>query len=77
VNAKVLGKLKHETAPCAPLEFAGLRSKMYSLLLCKYDDVERSKLTAKGIKKSFFKKHVRHCMYRETLTSKQTVLQNF
>ena len=32
-NAKVIGKFKDETNGLAPLEFVGLRSKMYSLLL--------------------------------------------
>ncbi len=37
-NAKVLGKFKDECHGTAPLEFVGLRSKMYSLLM--KDDVK-------------------------------------
>ena len=50
----------------APLEFVGLRSKMYSLLVSR----EEAKMTAKGIKKSFVKKHVKHSMFLQTLQNK-------
>ena len=50
-NAKVLGKFKDECNGTAPLEFVGLRSKMYSLLVSR----RQTKMTAKGIKKSFVK----------------------
>ena len=43
-------------------EFVGLRSKMYSLL-----DANSEKLTAKGIKKSFVTKHLKHQMYKDCL----------
>ena len=55
-NAKVMGKFKDECNGTAPLEFVGLRSKMYSLLVSR----QQAKITAKGIKKSFVKKHVKH-----------------
>ena len=45
-NAKILGKFKDECNRIAPVEFVGLRSKMYSLLVSR----SRSKITAKGIK---------------------------
>ena len=67
VNAKVIGKMKDECKGKAPLEFVGLRSKMYSLLT--YDD-KMAKRTAKGIKKRYVAKHLRHDMYLHTLRNK-------
>jgi hypothetical protein len=62
-NAKVIGKFKDECGGKAPLHFVGLRPKMYSLL--QADGTE--KLTVKGIKTSFVKKHVRHAHYVQCL----------
>jgi hypothetical protein len=45
VNAETLGKFKDECGGQSPLEFVGLRSKMYSLLV---DCNTHSKKTAKG-----------------------------
>jgi hypothetical protein len=67
VNAKVIGKMKDECNGKAPLEFVGLRAKMYSLL--PYDD-SMAKRTAKGIKKRCVAKHLRHDMYLRTLCEK-------
>src|ERR1043165_6338560 len=69
-NAKVIWKFKDESNAEPPLEFVGLRSKMYCLLLPK----DYEKKTAKGIKKSFVTKNVRHddyakCLFDETSTS--------
>jgi len=44
----------------------GLRSKIYSLLVSR----QQAKITAKGIKKSFIKKHVKHEMFLHTLKNK-------
>ncbi len=78
VNAKVLGKMKDECNGKPPLEFVGLRAKMYSLLLhASSDDNERAKMTAKGIKKSFVRHHVRHRMYVDALLTKQSTSANF
>src|SRR5688572_14037886 len=55
-NAKVIGKFKDETNGVAASEFVGLRSKMYSLLLSD----NHEKKTAKGVKKSFVSKQIRH-----------------
>jgi hypothetical protein len=63
-NAKVLGKMKDECFGEPAVEFVGLRSKMYSLLV---DRKKPSKMTAKGIKRNYVKKHVRHEMYLNTL----------
>jgi hypothetical protein len=67
VNAKVIGKMKDECNGKPPLEFVGLRSKMYSLLT--YDD-NMAKRTAKGIKKRYVAKHLKHDMYLRTLRNK-------
>jgi len=48
-NHRVLGKFKSETGSLAPLEFVGLRAKMYSLLVP--DNPKESKIRAKGITK--------------------------
>ena len=49
VNAKVLGKFKDECGGKAPIEFVGLRAKMYSVLLP--DHLEKN--AVKGIAKSY------------------------
>ena len=78
LNAKVLGKMKDECNGKPPLEFVGLRSKMYSLLLhVSPDGDEDSKKTAKGIKKSFVKHHVRHQMYFDALVTREPSSANF
>jgi hypothetical protein len=66
-NAKVLGKMKDECNGKAAIEFLGLRSKMYSLLI---ERNQPAKLTAKGVKKNYIKKHVNHQMYLNTLQSR-------
>ena len=65
VNAKVVGKMKDECGGQAPRQFVGLRSKMYSLQIRRDD--RKPKMTAKGIKRSFVKNHLRHDMYLHTL----------
>ncbi len=66
-NTKVIGKMKDECNGKPPLEFVGLRSKMYSLLT--YDDSTVNR-TAKGIKKRYVAKHLKHDMYLKTLRDK-------
>ena len=66
-NNKVLGKFKDECASVPPVSFVGLRAKMYSLLVEKG---KPAKQTAKGIKRSFVEKHLRHEMYLHTLRTK-------
>ena len=72
-NAKILGKFKDECSGTAPIRFVGLRAKMYSLLLSG----NRSKMTAKGIKKSYVSKHVTHDMFRHTLENKTCTTAEF
>ena len=64
-NAKVIGKFKDETNSMPPEEFVGLRAKMYSLK-CNYP-----KMTAKGIKKSYIKHHLRHNAFVKVLHNKK------
>jgi hypothetical protein len=56
------------------MEFIGLRSKMYSLLVNGSDD---PKQTVKGIKKSYVKNNVRHRHYVESLTDKRQTVASF
>jgi len=61
-NHRVLGNMKSETGSLPPLEFVGLRAKMYSLSCGK-----KSQKKVKGIKKNYFKKHVRHESFLEVI----------
>ena len=70
-NAKVIGKFKDETNSIPPQEFVGFRSKMYSLK-CEYP-----KMTAKGIKKSYMKRHVRHSAFVDALRDKSRSTARF
>ena len=72
-NAKVLGKFKYECGGKAPLKFVGLRAKMYSLLASR----RQTKMTTKGIKKSYVKKHVTHEMFLHTLRNKTYTTAHF
>src|ERR1700690_1527719 len=65
-NCKVMGKFKDECNGTPPIEFVGLRAKMYSLLVPS-DSGEKQKATAKGIKTSFAKKHLKHETYKKCL----------
>ena len=58
-NCKVLGKFKEECAEVAPDQFVGLRAKMYSLKMPH----DKDKSTAKGVKASYAKNHIRHRDY--------------
>ena len=73
VNAKVVGLMKDETAGEAVTEFVGLKAKMYSLLVKKND----SKMTAKGIKRSYLKHHLTHDLYLHTLNTRKCTRANF
>jgi len=73
-NAKVFGKFKDECNGTAPLEFVGLRFKMYSLLVSRGGCV---KMTAKGVKKSYISKHLKHHMFLHTLNNKTCTTAQF
>jgi hypothetical protein len=62
-NAKKVGVFKDELNGRAAVEFCGLRSKMYSILLPD----GKHKNTAKGIKTSYIKKHITHSDYKNCL----------
>ena len=66
-NKKIIGKMKDGCNGEPPLEFVGLRAKMYSLLT---HDPSMIKRTAKGIKRRYVSKHVRHEMYLRTLRNR-------
>jgi len=72
-NHRVLEKFKSETGSLAPTEFVGLRAKMYSLHVPNY----QTKIRAKGIKKSYIKKHVRHQQVLNVLQTKQIIKSHF
>ena len=55
--------MKDELAGEQAVSFVGLRPKMYSLLTLS----NQSKSTAKGVPKSYARKHLRHDMYLRTL----------
>jgi len=71
INCKVIGKFKDETDSIPPEEFVGLRAKMYSLK-CNYP-----KMTAKGIKKRYIERHVRHSAFVAVLRNKTTTTARF
>ena len=76
-NRKVVGKMKSETGDVAPKEFVGLRSKMYSLYI---NSTDKPKMAAKGIKRTFVKKNLRHEQYLRVLQGKvptKAVFRNF
>lgn len=64
-NKRVLGKFKSETGSSPPKEFVGLRAKMYSLHVPSAPSKSQKK--AKGIKKHFVNKHVRHQQFVDVL----------
>jgi hypothetical protein len=69
---RVLGKFKSETGSKAPLEFVGLRAKMYSLLVG-----EDNKMTTKGIKKTYAMNHIRHRDFVNTLITRDITYATF
>jgi hypothetical protein len=75
VNARVVGKFKSETANLHPLQFVGLRPKMYSLDVP--DLIGKRPLTCKGVKKSFVEKKLKHEDYLRVLHSKERTRAEF
>ena len=68
-NKKVIGKFKDEACGVPIVEFAGLRSKMYSYIK---DDMNGGK-TAKGIKKNVIKKDIKHEDYKNVLFNNKQI----
>ena len=63
-NDRKLGYFKDELGSEQAVEFAGLRAKMYSL---RMPVPQTDKMTAKGIKRSYAKKHLKHEKFLECL----------
>jgi len=63
-NFRPLGKFKLETADVPPMQLCGLHLKMYPLLTLIADREYRK---AKGVRKSYVKKHVNHEQYLHVL----------
>lgn len=72
-NCKVIGKFKDECNGAPPLEFVGLRSKMYSLLMP--DGKEKS--TAKGIKTSYAKENIKHQLYLDCIKKEISTVASY
>jgi hypothetical protein len=72
-NCKKIGKFKDECDGIAPVEFVGLRPKMYSLLLP--DTMQKA--TAKGVKRSYAKKYLKHEEYRKCLFDECSTTASF
>ena len=66
-NKKVIGKFKGEAAGIPITEFIGLRSKMYSYI--KNND--QNNKTAKGNKRIFIEKNIKHEDFKQTLFNKK------
>jgi len=74
-NYQIVGTFKSETGSFAPLEFVGLRAKMYSLLVP--GNPKECKIRAKGIKKSYVKKKVRHYQFLNVLKTLKPTASTF
>jgi len=72
-NAKVVGKMKDECGGVTPVEFVGLRAKMYSLLL----PGDKEKSTAKGVKRSHAQKYIKHAQYKDCLFKEKQTKETF
>jgi len=70
-NKKVIGKFKDEMDGVPIVEFVGLRAKMYSNLI----DNGKVKKTAKGVKKAFMKKNIKHDNYKAAIFDKSQMRQ--
>ena len=66
VNKKLIGKFKDEFGGRQIKEFIGLRSKLYSILTDKGEEIKKNK----GVKVSVVKKTISHNNYRDCLFSK-------
>ena len=69
-NDRRIGYFKDECAAVQPMEFVGLRAKMYSLLM---PEGHSDKQTAKGVQRAYAKRHLKHmhfvgCLKREKIS---------
>ena len=69
-NHRVLGKFKSETGSLQPVEFVGLKAKMYTLDVCQKTS-KKSHFKVKGIKKRFVRENVRHSDFVSVLRRQQ------
>ena len=65
-NKKVLGKFKDECPGNPPIEYIGLKPKMYSL-----DLGPKEKKVAKGVNRSVIRRQLKHRMYKDCLFKKR------
>jgi len=72
-NDKVIGKFKDECEGIPPLQFVGLKAKMYSILLPN----NKEKTTAKGIKTSYIKQNLTHATFLNTLQNQTQTMASF
>ena len=70
-RARVVGLFKDESAGKPIREFVGLKAKLYSFI------TDKTKIAAKGIKKSFIDHHVSHELFRHTLENKTVTRATF
>ena len=73
-NYRCLGKFKSETGDVPPTEFCGLRSKMYSLVTLTG---EKAFKKAKGVPKTYVKRHVKHEQYLHVLNHWKNTICRF
>jgi hypothetical protein len=65
-NAKVVGLMKSEVGSLQPSQFVGLRSKMYSLSTPRMNSKKQA-MRAKGVKRSYMARNVKHENYLHIL----------
>ena len=65
--------MKDECGGVLPVEFVGLRAKMYSLLL----PGDKEKSTAKGVKRSHAQKYIKHNQYKNCLDQELQTEETF
>jgi hypothetical protein len=73
-NKRVVLKFKDECGGQSPIEFVGLRSKMYSMLV---DPKLPAKTKAKGVKRKYVSKNVKHEMFLDVLFKQQLTRASF
>ncbi|XP_041378345.1 uncharacterized protein LOC121390564 [Gigantopelta aegis] len=73
VRHKAISVMKDEAGGQIIREFVGLRAKNYSYIVDKTEGVTKEELRAKGIQRTFIRKHLHHEMFKDCLLKhKQT-----